>query len=467
MGSDPIYRHGEIMKQSKKIEKLVGNFQVKMAPQARRRMLEDMLRAHSNKWGLTPFSIGAIMKSNLARVAAAAVVAIVAIGLFVHFGGESTSAFAKTLAMMQRQGFTCKISVEVTQSQYKEGVIDANLAVLEPGRARTEFAGITTVLDMKAEKSLILWHSRKAAMVDRSDFLNLSEGGLLAAFRNPVENLWGLKDGTETVVGRQQVEGHDAIGYHIVYQGKLANQDLTIWADAATNAPILVTAALSDPNGSGVTDTLTLKDFNFNPQLDESLFSTEVPQGYTAVNSRGLAELNNSSGWPEADSVVAAMTLWGQGSKEQAIDGILKVDLTKPIVFGRRPYIFSMTEKEYISLTPEAQKEEFDEFNSSARSLREITIELGALAKAAGEKGDFARAEKLLNCGMGLGKILSRDDLMTITRMVGIAIRTKMATTMTELYTQTGDAAKLEAAKKELEAAKADHQAIKDKARGM
>ena len=60
---------------------------------------------------------------------------------------------------------------------------------------------------------------------------------------------------------------------------KESNGELTIWGDPATGLPIVAEMKLAMfPDGK-----FTMTDFEFDVELDEALFSTQVPSGYTLV----------------------------------------------------------------------------------------------------------------------------------------------------------------------------------------
>lgn len=83
-----------------------------------------------------------------------------------------------------------------------------------------------------------------------------------------------LQDGTTEDLGMKQVDGRLAHGFH-----KLDPvNDLIVWADPATGLPIRM--ELAQPSASR---RLIMSDFDFDPKLDESLFSTTAPAGYTVT----------------------------------------------------------------------------------------------------------------------------------------------------------------------------------------
>ncbi len=44
---------------------------------------------------------------------------------------------------------------------------------------------------------------------------NAQDIGPFAMFLNPIENLWNLQDGTETVLEEKEIDGQSAIGFKV------------------------------------------------------------------------------------------------------------------------------------------------------------------------------------------------------------------------------------------------------------
>ena len=78
-----------------------------------------------------------------------------------------------------------------------------------------------------------------------------------------------------------------------------------------------------------------------------------------------------------------ALEIWSQGKKIKAVETLLEIDWTQPIEFFRQPYLFTMTEKECVSLKPKDQKQALDDIMATAATLRRITNELSNLGSRA------------------------------------------------------------------------------------
>jgi hypothetical protein len=73
-------------------------------------------------------------------------------------------------------------------------------------------------------------------------------------------------------LSERQVNGKTAIGYHVT--GPYDHGDIIIWADAKTNLPIQIEQSIG-------TEKAVVTDITYDIELDESLFSVELPEGYS------------------------------------------------------------------------------------------------------------------------------------------------------------------------------------------
>ena len=84
--------------------------------------------------------------------------------------------------------------------------------------------------------------------------------------------------------GEKEIDGHNVIGYRVTCNRGLDDgMVMTLWGDPKTGLPVRVERIV---RSSGKVDTLTMSDFAFDVALDESLFSTEPPAGYTTMSLR-------------------------------------------------------------------------------------------------------------------------------------------------------------------------------------
>lgn len=90
--------------------------------------------------------------------------------------------------------------------------------------------------------------------------------------KNGMEELLKTLEGDAEALGEKDIDGRAAAGFHVVYEGQSAD----IWVDPATGQDVLLVEM--DIPGSG---HIRMTDFVIDPQLDDSLFALEIPEGYT------------------------------------------------------------------------------------------------------------------------------------------------------------------------------------------
>ena len=83
-------------------------------------------------------------------------------------------------------------------------------------------------------------------------------------------------------LGEKEIGGHRVVGFRVSYSsGQYAGVVMNLWGDPKTGLPSCVETII---HSSGKVDKVTMSDFKFDVALDESLFSTEPPAGYTTIN---------------------------------------------------------------------------------------------------------------------------------------------------------------------------------------
>jgi hypothetical protein len=270
-------------------------------------------------------------------------------------------------------------------------------------------------------------------------------------------------------LGEKQIDGQTVTGFRVFQEDLYFEYDITIWANITTGVPVLV-EVLSEPlDASYPSIKWTMKNFNLDVELDEELFSLEVPAGYSSAYQWDLDELEvETEPSVEAKRIVQMFELWSEGRKNEAVEILLGIDWAQPLEFGKEPYIFSITEKGYISLKGEDQKRAMDEIMSVAVTVRQIFFEVLNLGQAAVSAQNYKEAERYFEAGLQLGKLLDRNpESMIIVRLVGIAVEKKILNEMISLYTTTNTQEKLRAAEEQLRAAETEAEEIKKKAQGQ
>jgi len=206
-----------------------------------------------------------IMKNSTARLAVAAAVVIVA-ALGVHYWMAPSITFAdvvEPILTARTMIFDVIIGDEETGAGMHE-VISGQMI----RRTMSNVPTMAMIIDLENSRMLVLDSTDKsAAYVDMSGPVGDRHQNYVAAMRKIIT---ALKDNNENL-GEQEIDGRKAI----LFEAKGSNEQIKIWADPKTALPIRVELNLGQM-------FWILKNFQINPQIDESLVSMSVPDGYTA-----------------------------------------------------------------------------------------------------------------------------------------------------------------------------------------
>jgi hypothetical protein len=241
------------------------------------------------------------MNTRIARFAAAAAIIIIAalIGIYL-FGGsiDGTSvAWADVVRQMQQVRTATWMEVhEVFPPDDENVFVDdlghvAQCAYKAPGRWRLDVASKhirgenkhieeskeIQIWDFNAGKGLLLDPEKMTA----SPCSYEPEPGRDSLFRTFLSPKADIPADAEPL-GTKQVGGREAVGFRIRLKRDgtdfLMGDVSEIWVDAKTKR--LVLAETHDAEHRWVS---TLKDFIFDQELDDSLFSLELPEGYKDI----------------------------------------------------------------------------------------------------------------------------------------------------------------------------------------
>ncbi len=397
-----------------------------------------------------------IMSKRSSKIAALATVAAgitVAVAICLT-GGGSTVAMAAVLEQLQSKCYEFEISI-----QAEDGAdIPANGMVLEPGKMRLEHPSdvrlgpVTSIIDNKAGQSLILFERSKTAYrFDVKEAKGLEVFGFLLLPMRSIEDIWGLKAGNETALGRRDFDGQAAEGFRVTQKDEEYTQTITVWADAKAGHPLEVVISLQSDEGEK--GEVVLSDFQVIVEPNTDLFSTTVPQGYTLAESRTLEQLGaesdtsvsaNENTSAQAKIVLDAIALSADSKTQEAVELLLTADWSDDLKFGQEHHFFTMTERQYMSLVSADRDRVFADTNTRFRHCRAIFRKLLELGQKARTSNDVAEAEKYFSTAVRLGDLLNRDsEMMLVVRMAGIAIQRGAWTELSSLYEEQGETEKL------------------------
>ncbi|MEJ2703397.1 MAG: hypothetical protein P8Z79_13240 [Sedimentisphaerales bacterium] len=273
------------------LEKIVARLNIDTAPnpEHRENLRQQMLALFSEtkkqpQERTTPLGVlrKTIMKSRRTKLATAAVIIIgVFIGLHYLTGSIDGTNVAWGDVVKQISHFRpyiCTCTVEDERSPARS----YRLMRFSLTKRREIYSdGSIAVVDLAIPKRLTLYPEKKHAIEltyigqPTSDFDLLR---MVSSMQNQSSGEGGIQEW-----GVQKIEGHVAKGFRSL--GKY--NDITVWADVETKLPVCMEII-----HVGMGTKIILSEFKFDVDLDESLFSTTAPEGYTVEKKQ--YELTNS-----------------------------------------------------------------------------------------------------------------------------------------------------------------------------
>jgi outer membrane lipoprotein-sorting protein len=235
-----------------------------------------------------------IMRSPVSRVTAAAIFVLAVTGVAVWFHGSgATPVFADFLEpILEAKTVRCKVTTEFTaQSVQMKLLPEAMQRDLRKTTSEVMMLGATRMrretVNPDKSKTIHIWDGgqgkrisllpaqKRAEVFD--DANKRSEktpngGDPVAAWRSMLLDAHDRPDVKREPLGEKVIDGRQVVGFRISSPAAV----FEVWGDPKTGLPARVgwtTAAVPDVK-------VTMSDFEFNVDMDESLFSVEPPAGY-------------------------------------------------------------------------------------------------------------------------------------------------------------------------------------------
>lgn len=250
--------------------------------QTENRIMTIIRVAHSTRTGL------------IATVSIATAVTVLVVGFLIGNQGTSVAFADVAEAVANIRTATCAMNGEREGPELKT-TTTGRFIHLAPSHDRCEFSGTLYypdgstlaipkriyVQDYQKGKEIVLTPKNKAAEV-RSRVSTPFDGahGWLQELRRMVSDAQRGEANEAENLGRQMVDGHERVGFRI----RKGSYEYTIWAEPDTGLPAGVESISNDRKSR-----LVWSDFRYNVDLDESLFSLEVPEGYRVIHGRASA----------------------------------------------------------------------------------------------------------------------------------------------------------------------------------
>jgi hypothetical protein len=209
-----------------------------------------------------------IMKSPIIKIAAVAAIMIVVIIGVNQLGGSSGVAWAE-VSQHILNAQTAILDIIIGDEEAGGPVIHDQIKGSRIRRTMSNMEDEVSIIDLEAMRILSLTVSKKeAAYIDLKGLPSMPN--YMDTLRNIIRELQEKPDFVVEELGKQEIDGREAIGF----LARHPKVELTIWADPETALPVRLEQV-------GGQMKVICKNVKFDVPMDESLFSMEVPEGYT------------------------------------------------------------------------------------------------------------------------------------------------------------------------------------------
>ena len=276
--------------------------------------LPDSIKQHKRAGRIhqaLAFTGETIMTSRITKLAAAAVI-IIAILTAIHFLGSPIEGIV--WADVVRPILTARTVIFNVITVEGENVSITRVMNMGTQRVRGEVLspdGKTVqviVIDFDASRMLTLIPNQKrAVLIELKDMPEKPEN-VLEELRNMVTEIQNDPDVSVEPLGEKEIDGQIAKGF----RASGPDVELTVWANPQTALPIRMEQKWRQMD-------LVYTDFQFDIEMDESLFSMEIPEGYSELPS---AELPIASSTEQ--DLIETLRIWA----EVILDGVFPRDLS-------------------------------------------------------------------------------------------------------------------------------------------
>ncbi len=266
------------MNSADKLKKLINKSEIQISSQTDKRILGDaferMDELRQDRQAGTGVNIWRIiMKTKITKMAAAAVI-IVAVLIAIHqLAGNGASAVYASVVEQLHNARTMTYSLITQMNIENVPTVRVDMAFKEPGYMRiTTTDGYLTAIDWAQNKGISILPTRKQFI--EFEATNYQHDPAQDPFA-VIENLRTLPSRADAELGEKEIDGRLLQGFRVIEEGVIN----TVWVDPRTGE--LARVVMEFPDAPGMSVIMT--DFQFNVELDDSLFSLTPPEGFERV----------------------------------------------------------------------------------------------------------------------------------------------------------------------------------------
>jgi outer membrane lipoprotein-sorting protein len=228
------------------------------------------------------------------RIAVAATILIAFFGLMSWLLPDSGAsvAFADVAEKIANvSSATWKSTTTISKLEHETVTMTSTEMFLAPSHQRTEtigFFGSPHIRIVDSQKNKAIWIYPDIKKATFQDLTNPQPAGLMREFEDLQKLVVVAKSGKGGKVvrlGVKTIDGVSAEGFRI----REGNTETVIWADSKTLLPVRVEKRESSPDSRE--EYTVMSDFRVDVKLDKSLFSLDVPKGYTVGPVTGTLQM--------------------------------------------------------------------------------------------------------------------------------------------------------------------------------
>ncbi len=274
-----------------------------------------------------------IMKSPITKIAAAAAIIIAAIIGLNQLSDSSSVAWAE-VSQHILNAQTAILDIIVGDEEAGGPVIHDQIKGSRIRRTVSNMEDDVSIIDMESWRLLSLTVSKKeAAYIDLKGLPSMPT--YMDTLRNLISELQEKPDFEVEELGKQEVDGQEAVGF----LARHPKAEITIWADPETALPIRIEQV------SGQLKVIC-KNVKFDVPMDDSLFSMEVPEGYTLQEAELDLLGSTEQDFIEGLRILAEVFGDGQFPESVAVGDYLKEAPT----LQKKMYELKLSDEEKIEL---------------------------------------------------------------------------------------------------------------------
>jgi hypothetical protein len=251
-----------------------------------------------------------IMKSKIIKLAVAAVI-ILAAGITLYHFGTGTPTFAQVIQPILNAQ-TAVFDIIVGEESSGGPVIHDMVMGSRIRRTLSNMPDAVSIIDLKSSKILALTiPTKEAVYIDLKGFPSIPN--YMEKLRNLITRLQESPEFKVEELGQQDIAGQKLIGF----KAKHPKTEITIWAVPKTALPVRIEL----DEGQMI---VICKNIQFDVPMEETLFSMDIPEGYTQQQTE--LDLQGSTEQDFIEGLRIRAEMFGDG---QFPDGVAVEDYLK------------------------------------------------------------------------------------------------------------------------------------------